>query len=186
MHVRFPPQPVVVRRKRKRTTTGYLLSTRWVAQASRLACWTKAGWGNNMVGSMKRFVRVMVWGAVGMAALHTLLAVTVGASFYRRVPVNNDPLTNSVSVTSISSNRLTLADGRSLIILGYPAEILGQELRDSGGRIELDSDDSRLPYVYVKRKRFICGTGAPAVVIPLFRSEYSRFYRHPLGLGEFQ
>ena len=139
-----------------------------------------------MLGVMKRIVRVTVWGAVSLAALYTLLAVTVGVSFYRPVPLGNDPLTNSIAITSVSSNRLTLADGRVLVMLGHEPERLSQDMRDSGGRVELDSADSRFASVYVKRKRFICGTGAPAVVIPLLRSEYSAYYRHPLGLGEFQ
>jgi hypothetical protein len=135
---------------------------------------------------MKRIVRVTVWGAVAMAALYTLLALTVGVGFYRSVPLDNDPLTNSIAVTSISSNRLTLADGRVLVMLGYEPERLSQDMRDSGGRVELGSADSRFASVCVKRKMFICGTYAPRIVIPLLRSEYAAYYRHPLGLGEFQ
>ena len=137
-------------------------------------------------GIMKRIVRFTVWGAVGVAALFTLLTVTVGVTFYRPVPIDNDPLTNSIAVTSVSSNRLTLADGRVLEMLGWETERLSQDMRDSGGRVELESPDSRFASVYVKRKRFICGTYAPRVVIPLLRTEYAAYYRHPLGLGEFQ
>jgi hypothetical protein len=135
---------------------------------------------------MKRIVRVTVWGAVAVAALYTLLAMTVGVSFYRLVPLDNDPLTNSIGVTSVSSNRLTLADGRILIMLGWEATRLSQDMRDYGGRIELELPDSRFAIVYVKRKRFICGTYEPRIVIPLLRSEYEANYRHSLGLGEFQ
>lgn len=135
---------------------------------------------------MKRIVRVTLWGAVSLAALYTFLAVTVGVSFYRPVPLDNDPLTNSIAITSVSSNRLTLADGRVVVMLGYDPEHLTQDIRDSGGRIELDSSDARFAGVYVKRKMFICGTYAPRVVIPLLRSEYAAYYRHSLGLGEFQ
>ncbi len=135
---------------------------------------------------MKHIVRVTVWGAVGIVTLFTFLAVTVGVSFYRPIPLNNDPLTNSIAITSVSSNRLTLADGRVLVMLDYEPEHLSQDMRDSGGRIELDSSDSRSAIVYVKRKRFNCGTHAPAVVIPLLRSEYPGFYRYLLGPGQFQ
>jgi hypothetical protein len=135
---------------------------------------------------MKRIARVTVWGAVSLAALYTLLALTVGVSFYHPVPLDNDPLTNSIAITSVYSNRLTLADGRVLVMLGYEPERLRQDIRDSGGRVELDTADSRSTIVCVKKKRFICGTGAPAVVIPLLRSEYPAYYRQPLGVGEFQ
>jgi len=135
---------------------------------------------------MKRIIRAIVWGAVSLVALYTLLVFTLGVSFYRSVPIDNDPLTNSIAVTSVSSNRLTLADGRVLVMLGYEPERLSQDMRDSGGRVELDSATSRFASVCVKRKMFICGTYAPRIVIPLFQSEYAAYYRHPLGLGEFQ
>ena len=115
---------------------------------------------------MRAIVRLAVWGAVTMAALYTLLAVTVGVSFYRLVPINNDPLTNSIAITSVSSNRLTLPDGRVLVMLGYEPEQLSQDMSDSSGRVELDSPDSVFVSVYVKKKIFICGTHSPRVVIP--------------------
>ena len=95
-----------------------------------------------------------------------MLAVTVGVSFYRLVPINNDPLTNSIAITSVSSNRLTLPDGRVLVMLGYEPEQLSQDMSDSSGRVELDSPDSVFVSVYVKKKIFICGTHSPRVVIP--------------------
>src|SRR5688572_17166423 len=110
---------------------------------------------------MKHIVRATIWGTVGVASLYTLLAVTVGVSFYRPVPVDNDPLTNSVPVTSVSSNRLTLADGRVVVIEGYTPENFELKLRHSGGRVELAHVDSSFAHVFVKKKRFICGTHAP-------------------------
>jgi len=135
---------------------------------------------------MKRVVKVTVWGAVGLAALYTLLAVTVGVSFYRPVPLDNDPLTNSVSFTAISGNRITLADGRVLVMDGFPPEFLAREMRDSGGRVELESISSGYASVTVRQKRFICGTYAPRIVVPLVRREYPAYERRSLGLGAFQ
>ena len=135
---------------------------------------------------MKRIIRTMVWGAIGLLALYTLLEGTVGVSFIRRVPLDNDPLTNSVLVTSVSSNRITLADGRILVMEGFPPEFLAHEMRDSRGRIELDDLGSRFSNVYVRQKRFICGTYAPRVIIALVHQEYPGYKRRPLGLGSFQ
>jgi hypothetical protein len=145
---------------------------------------------------MKRFVKITGWGAVGVAALYALLEVTVGVDFHRPVALDNDPLTNSVAVASITSNRLTLADGRVLVVLGYSPERLKQEMRDSGGRVELEPADSRFATLCVKKKRSIHETHrpdvviplrhAPAVVIPLLRREYPAYYRHRVGLSEFQ
>ena len=78
----------------------------------------------------------MVWGAVALAGLYTLLAVTVGVTFYRPIAIDNDPLTNSVAVASVFTNRLTLADGRVVVMLGYPSDVLKEQIRDSGERIE--------------------------------------------------
>jgi hypothetical protein len=135
---------------------------------------------------MKGIVTFAVWAAVIIAALYTFLAMTVGVSFYRSVPINNDPLTNSIAISSVSSNRLTLADGRVLVMVGYEPEHLSRDMRDSGSRVELDSPDLRFASVYVKKKIFICGTYSPRVVIPLLQNKYAAYYRHPLGLGEFQ
>ena len=135
---------------------------------------------------MQRIVRVTVWEAVGAAALATLyswLAATVGVSFYRPVPLDNDPLTNSVAVTSVSSNRFTLADGRVLVMEEYPGDFLADARRDFGGRIELDSADTGFASVFVKSKRFICGTHAPRVVVPLIRREYPAYEKRWLGMG---
>ena len=139
---------------------------------------------SNMLGVMKRIVRVTAWGVVGVGAFYTLLSVTVGVSFDRAVPLDNDPLTNSVVVTSISSNRLTLADGRVLVMEGYPPEPLAREMRESEYRVELESVSSGFVSVIVKKKRFICGTYAPrCVVVPLVRRAYPAYERHALGLG---
>lgn len=135
---------------------------------------------------MKRIVRVTVYGALSLAALFSLLAATVGVSVYRRVPLDNDPLTNSIAIISVSSNRLTLADGRVLTMSGFQPELLSFDMLNLGSRIELQSLDSRFAIVYVKRKRFFCGNGRPAIVIPVFRNEYPAYYRGLLGLGEFQ
>src|SRR5258708_38892694 len=104
---------------------------------------------------MKRIVRVTVWGAVAAAVVYTMLAVTIGVSFDRAVPLDNAPLTNALMVTSISSNRLTLEDGRVLVMEGYRAEELDGVMRESGNRLELGLIDSRCASVCVKRKRFI-------------------------------
>jgi hypothetical protein len=48
---------------------------------------------------MKAFVRMTVRGFVGIAALYAMLEIAVGIGFYRLVPLDNDPLTNSVAVT---------------------------------------------------------------------------------------
>jgi hypothetical protein len=135
---------------------------------------------------MKRSVRVTIFGALSLAALFSLLAATVGVSFYRRVPLDNDPLTNSIAIVSVSSNRLTLADGRVLTMSNYHSELLSFDILKSGNRIELQASDSHFANVYVKRKRYFCGNGRPAVVIPVFRNEYPVYYRDLLGLGEFQ
>jgi hypothetical protein len=135
---------------------------------------------------MKGILTTVVWGTITMAALYALLATTVGVSFYRPVPINNNPLTNSIAIRSVSSNRLTLADGRVLVMLGYGQEELSEEMRDSGDRVELDSPDSGFASVYVKKKIFICGTHSPRVVIPLLRSKYPAYCRHLLGVGELQ
>jgi hypothetical protein len=135
---------------------------------------------------MKRIFKVTVWAAVSLAALYPLLAVTVGVSFYRAVPLDNDPLTNSIAVTGIHSNRLTLVDGRVLLMRGYEPKQLSQDILDSDSQIELDTDDSRFAGIYVKKKRFICGTHAAAIVIPIRHREYPAYHRRLLGLGEFQ
>ena len=139
---------------------------------------------------MKRIGSVTVLGVAAVAALYGLLA-TGSVGFYSWVPLDNDPLTNSIAVTSISSNRLTLADGRVLVMLGYDPDRLAKAMRDSGGRVELGSvqlgsEEPRFASVRVKSRRFICGTGRPAVVIPLLRSEYPRYYSLLIGVGEFQ
>jgi hypothetical protein len=133
---------------------------------------------------MKDIVRVIVWSALALAAFYTLLEVTVGVSFYRAVPLANDPLTNSVLVTSVSSNRFTLADGRVLVMEGY-GEPLDRAMREAGYRVELESNPSGSTSVFMRKKRFICGTHAP-VVVPLLRQEYPAYYRHPLGWGTLQ
>ncbi len=135
---------------------------------------------------MKRIIRVTVSVVLATAALYTLLALTVGVSFYRPVPLDNDPLTNSVAIVSVSSNRLTLADGRVLVMPDREPDQLSWEMRNAGGRVEVDSSDSRFAVVYAKRHVFICGTGAPWIVIPLLRDEYPAYYRQAIGLGEFQ
>ena len=135
---------------------------------------------------MKRIVRVTIWTVVTIAALYTSLAITDGVSFYRPVPLANEPLTNAVAVTSIFSNKLTLADGRVLVMEGFPPEILTQQMRDSGGRVQLEPIDPRFIKVIVKKKRFICGTHGPAVVIPLLRHEYPAYESYLLGLGTLQ
>jgi len=133
---------------------------------------------------MTRIVRVTTWGAVGVAIVYTLLAVTVGVSFDRPVPLDNDPLTNALPVTSISSNRLTLEDGRVLVMDGYTAEQLGGLMGESGYRVELESIDSKYVSVCVKRKRFICGTYAPRVIVPLVPRAYPAYERRLLGLAD--
>lgn len=119
-----------------------------------------------------------------MAVIYTALAVTVGVSFDRAVPLDNDPLTNGLVVTSISSNRLTLEDGRVLVMDGYTAEQLDPVMRESGYRVELESIDSRYASVSVKRKRFICGTYAPRVIVPLVPRAYPAYERRLLGLAD--
>ncbi len=135
---------------------------------------------------MKRIVKVTIFGMLSLTALLALSAATVGVSFCRPVPLDNDPLTNSVAILSVSSNRLALADGRVLAMSNYNAELLSFDLLDSGSRIELESLDARSVSIYVKRRRFICGNGRPAIVIPVFRNEYPLYDRQLLGLGEFQ
>lgn len=127
-------------------------------------------------------MKVTVFGVV----LYALLAATVGVSFDRRVAIDNDPLTNSIAVTSISGNCLNLADGTVIVMWGYNPKELSEDMRAYGNRVELDRVDSHSASVIVKRRRFICGTGAPLVVIPLIRREYPRYSRHLLGVGEFQ
>jgi hypothetical protein len=121
-----------------------------------------------------------------MAALYTLLEVTVGVSFERPVPINNDPLTNSVLFTSISSNRIMLASGRVVVMLGYSGDSLAREMSDSGGRIEVESDGSGLATVNVRQKRFRCGTHGPLIFVPLVRQEYPGYGRHVLGLARLE
>lgn len=138
---------------------------------------------------MKHTVGVMVWGGVGGAAvvaLYSWLAATVGVSFYRPVAIDNDPLTNSIAVTSVSSNSFTLADGRVLVMEDYSSDFLAERMRDLGDRIELDSVDSTFASVFVRGKRFICGTHAPRVVVPLIRRDYPAYERRWLGVGTLQ
>ena len=135
---------------------------------------------------MKRIDHFIVAGAVGVAALYALLVMTVGVSFYRPVPLDNDPLRNSVGVTSLSSNGLILAGGKILVMEDYRAEFLERELRESDDRVELDPLDSGFATVFVKKKRFICGTHAPRVVLPLLRHEYPAYERQLLGLGRLR
>jgi len=135
---------------------------------------------------MKGMVRIAVWGTVSIATLYTLVAMTAGVSLYRLVPIDNDPLTNSIAITSVSSNRLTLADGRVLVMLFSESEQLSRNMCESAGRVELESRDFRCADVYVKKKIFICGTHAPRIVIPLFENKYAANFRFALGVGEFQ
>ena len=135
---------------------------------------------------MKRIDTAILVGVFGMMALYFILGSTVGVSFYRAVPLANDPLTNSVAVTSISTNRLTLEDGRVLIMDLYAPESLEQAVSDSGWRVELADLSSGLATVAVKHKRFTCGTHKPRIVIPLVQHGYPAYERQLLGFGTLQ
>src|SRR5262245_29681421 len=137
---------------------------------------------------MKRFARAMIVGAVGIAVVYAFLDITVGVGFYRLVPLDNDPLTNSVAVASVSSNRITFADGRVLVMFGFSPQLLEQSTRDCDFAVGVELESRDLPFasVYVKRKLWICGTGQAGIVVPLFRREVPLCYRSPLGVGEFQ
>jgi hypothetical protein len=134
---------------------------------------------------MKRLGIITIWGVIVLAGLCTLLA-KVGAGFYQPVPVDNEPLVNSIAVTCISSNRLILADGRVLVTWDRGSECLNQAVQNSGRQVEVESLDSRSAIVYVRRERFICGTFAPRIVIPLFQSKYPKYERFLLTMAEVQ
>ena len=135
---------------------------------------------------MARIVRTAARMLFALAILYALLAATVGIGFDYLAPIDNEPLKNPVGVTSVSGNRLRLEDGRVVEISEIDERQLRADLQESGNRIELVAYDAGLVVIYVKKKHFICGLGAPLITIPLRRNEYPAYNRVPLGSGEIQ
>jgi hypothetical protein len=58
------------------------------------------------------------------------------------VPLDYDPSTNALVITSIASNTLTLENGKVLVMSGYTTEELKQSIGESRYRDELERIDS--------------------------------------------
>ena len=136
---------------------------------------------------MGRVTWFIALGLICVVGLYLSLNATLGVGFYYPVPLDNNPLDHPVAVTSVSSNKLLLADGRVLTMEFLPSETdLSEMIRESGFHVDVEPVISTDAYVYVKKRTFICGTHAPRIVIPLFPNNYPAYHRQLLGSGSVQ
>lgn len=114
--------------------------------------------------------------------LLVLLGPAIGFGFSYPAPYENEPLTNSIKVTSISSNSLSLADGR-VISIDTTQLLWNRSLSESGERVEVKELGSGSVLVYAKQRALICGTGRPVIILRLFPQRYPKYHRYLLGHG---
>jgi hypothetical protein len=126
--------------------------------------------------SIEIAIRIALYG--GIVVLTLLLAP--GVSFHYLAPQENDPLTNSVKVTSLSTDSLKLADGRVVLIATAGLE---RDFEQGTLSVELQEIGLKDVIVFVKTKTFICGTGGPRFVIPLIPQHFPKYQRQAFGPG---
>lgn len=134
---------------------------------------------------MNGTLKVTLWRTAALVGVYSFLAAAMGVGFYREVPVNNNPLRHAVTVTSVSGNRLTLADGRVFVMSDIEPARLSDAIRASGGQVELNTVGG-FTEVIVKRRLLRCGTGDPLIVIPVLRREHPMNGIRSLGFGKLE
>ena len=89
------------------------------------------------------------------------------------VRIHNSPLLNPMLVKSISANHLVLANGREYAIELFPLaryQELQSYLHESDQMVEISSSGANgVNFIWVKRKRFVCGLGAPLIEFPIMK-----------------
>ncbi len=111
-----------------------------------------------------------------------LLSVVGIVGFHYIRLVENEPLSHPVRVTAWSAQQLDLEDGR-VISFAEPDNYWQEpEIREPYCMVEVKPLAGDVVGIYIKRRTFICGTGAPWLTIPLVAVEIPKYQRKELAL----
>jgi len=112
--------------------------------------------------------------AIALLAAVALLSPIVG--FCYSVGVNNLATECPNTVVNIDGPRVTLDDGRVLVVKGPQAEYLAEELKACENRVRFDAGERTL---YTMRRVAFCGFDRPEsrqlITVPLKRVELRQF-----------
>ena len=121
-------------------------------------------------------------GLAGIVALLSLGVFTGAVSIRYARMIDNPVLSHPVAVARVVENRIILKDGRVIELEDRrPLDSSWDELRESGGEIEVDAEDGDLT-VWGKKRRFVCG-GTAAFRIPLIPRNVNANRRVLVGFG---
>lgn len=131
---------------------------------------------------MKRTFEIVVRIVLCGAIIVLILLLTPGIGFRYLAPQENQPLTNPVRVTSISTNSMYLADGR---VVSISTAGLERDFAEGNLFVEIQKTENDV-LVFVKQRRFVCGTGRPDIVIPLIAERFPKYRRELFGMGTLE